>query len=263
MQTKSPTDMTRMTSPDIARALTRGMTTAIVVLGAQEQHGAHLPLVTDSLWGERLAGVVAERLGNALVAPVVPVGVSPEHMSFAGTITLRPETFAAVVDDYVTSLAHHGFKWIVLLPSHGGNFDPLDAELPRLRARHPDITVIAHTDLLGLVDAAAAVAGAAGVSPEEAGAHAGEWETSMVLALEPDLVHLERGEAGYLGPLVPVFDQINREGMESVTPNGVLGDPAKASASHGDAYLARMAELLVEHVRSVVDDRSSAVVADT
>lgn len=251
MVTKNLTDMTRMTSPEVVGALGSGTTTAIVVLGAQEQHGAHLPLATDSLWGGHFAGMIAERLGHALVAPVVPVGVSAEHMSFPGTITLRPETFAAVVDDYVTSLAHHGFDRIVLLPSHGGNFGPLEAELPRLRSRHPGVALIAYTDLMGLVDAAMAVAEAAGVSPEEAGAHAGEWETSMVLALEPTAVHLERGEAGYLGPLAPVFDQINQEGMESVTPNGVLGDPAKASANHGHEYLARMADVLMDYIQSV------------
>ena len=72
----------------------------------------------------------------------------------------------------------------------------------------------------------------------------------MMLAIEPDSVHLERGEAGYMGPLAPVFDQINRDGMESVTPNGVLGDPAKSTAAHGQAYLARVTDLLVDHVRA-------------
>ena len=70
-----------------------------------------------------------------------------------------------------------------------------------------------------------------------------------MLAIEPDSVHLERGEAGYMGPLEPVFDQINRDGMEAVTPNGVLGDPAKSTAAHGRAYLERMTELLGEYVR--------------
>jgi creatinine amidohydrolase len=72
----------------------------------------------------------------------------------------------------------------------------------------------------------------------------------MILAIEPGAVHPERGEAGYLGPLAPVFDQINRDGMESVTPNGVLGDPAKADATHGQRYLERMADLFADHIRA-------------
>lgn len=251
-RTRHPADMTRLTSPEVAAAVAAGRTTAIVVLGAQEQHGAHLPLATDALWGERLAMMLADRLGDALVAPVVPVGVSPEHLRFAGTITLRPETLGAILDDYLASLARHGFRRVVVLPSHGGNFAPLVDLLPGLRERHPSLRIVAYTDLVGLVEAAAEVAGGLGVSADEAGTHAGEWETSLVLALEPAAVHPERGEAGYLGPLGPVFDRINREGMEAVAPNGVLGDPAKASAAHGRAYLARMVDLLAAHVRTVL-----------
>src|SRR3954451_24695386 len=108
-------DMTRLTSYEIAYAIASGMTTAVVALGAQEQHGKHLPMATDSIWGAYLADAVARKLGNALVAPVVSVGFSPEHMSFKGTITLKAETWGAVVDDYLSSLEHHGFTTIVLI----------------------------------------------------------------------------------------------------------------------------------------------------
>jgi creatinine amidohydrolase len=249
-QRRPAVDMTRMTSPQVASALEQGFTTAIVVLGAQEQHGDHLPLATDSVWGEHLAGLLAARLGDALIAPVVPVGFSPEHMRFRGTISLRPETLTAILEDYLTSLERHGFRRVVVLPSHGGNFAPLADALPQLRQRHPDLRIVAYTDLIGLVDAAAGVAASLDVTPGEAGAHAGEWETSMLLAIEPNSVHLERSEAGYLGPLAPVLDQINRDGMESVTPNGVLGDPAKATAAHGRAYLERMTDLLADYARA-------------
>jgi creatinine amidohydrolase len=250
VQTMPAVNMTRMTSPEVAEALAQGSTTAIVVLGAHEQHGDHLPLATDSIWGEHLAALLAQRLVNALVAPVVPIGFSPEHMRFPGTISLRPETLVSVLEDYVASLERHGFRRIVVLPSHGGNFAPLADALPALRQRHPDLRIAAYTDLNGLVEAAAEVAAGFDVTPDEAGAHAGEWETSMMLTVDPTSVHRERGEAGYMGPLAPVFDQINRDGMESVAPNGVLGDPTKATAGHGRAYLERIAELLVRHIRA-------------
>ncbi|MGH2614736.1 MAG: creatininase family protein, partial [Thermomicrobiales bacterium] len=144
-QSRPAADMTRMTSPEVAAALAQGYATVIVVLGAQEQHGSHLPLATDSLWGEHLAGLLAARLGDALIAPVVPVGFSPEHMRFAGTISLRPETLIAVLEDYVASLEQHGFRRIVVLPSHGGNFAPLADALPRLRQRHPAMRIVAYT----------------------------------------------------------------------------------------------------------------------
>lgn len=243
-----PSDMQRRTSPEIAQALKDGETTAIVVLGAQEQHGAHLPLATDSLWGARLAEMIAERIG-AFVAPVFSVGFSPEHMKFPGTITLRAETWGAVVEDYVASLEAHGFRRILLLASHGGNYEPLANELPGLRQRHPRVELVAYTDLLGLVDAAGEVADRYGVTRDEAGAHAGEWETSMMLAVEPETVHRDREEVGFMGALGPVLDQIVEEGIDAVAPNGVLGDPAKASGEHGRAYLERMADLFVAYVQ--------------
>jgi creatinine amidohydrolase len=249
-QPRPDVDMTRMTSPEVAAALEQGFNTAIVVLGAQEQHGDHLPLATDSMWGEHLAGRLAARLGDALIAPVVAVGYSPEHMRFAGTISLRQETLIAILEDYLSSLEQHGFRRVVVLPSHGGNFAPLEEALPLLRQGHPALQIIAYTDIIGLVESAAEVAASVDATPNEAGAHAGEWETSLVLAIEPTSAHLERGEAGYMGPLAPVLDQINRDGMESVTPNGVLGDPAKSTAVHGHAYLERMTELLADYVRA-------------
>jgi creatinine amidohydrolase len=244
------TDMTRMTSPEIRVAIDGGMATAIVALGAQEQHGAHLPMATDTMWGEVLAAMVAERIGSALVAPAVRVGFSPEHMNFAGSITLKAETWGAVLDDYVSSLEHHGFTRIVLICSHGGNFFPLIEQLPELRERHPNTNIVAYTDLLGEVAAAAEVATRFGVTPDEAGAHAGEWETSMMLLVEPDTVHRDREEIGFMGDLGPVLNQINEHGIHVVTPNGILGDPAKATAEHGQAYLDRIADLIADYVAS-------------
>lgn len=152
---RSAWNMTRMTSPEIGEAIASGTTTAIVVLGAQEQHGAHLPMATDSIWGEHLAEMVAQRLGGALIPPVFPVGFSPEHMRFPGSITLRAETWCAVVDDYVSSLERHGFTRIVLICSHGGNIFPMIEQLPALKERHPNTIIAAYTDLLEEVAAAA------------------------------------------------------------------------------------------------------------
>jgi creatinine amidohydrolase/Fe(II)-dependent formamide hydrolase-like protein len=251
-----PGDMRKLTSPEVASRLANGQTTAIVVLGAQEQHGRHLPLETDSRLGAHLAQLVSDRLGGALIAPVVSVGFSPEQMRFPGTLTLREETLAAVVEDYVTSLEAHGFTRIVLLPSHGGNFAPLARMLPQLRMGHSETEIVAYTGLSALGSSTAAIAAEVGVTADEAGAHGGEWETSLMLAVEPDRVQMDLAEAGFMGELGTVLDQIYAEGMESVAPNGILGDPAKASAGHGQMYFDRLAELITEHVRRESGRRS-------
>jgi creatinine amidohydrolase len=170
-------------------------------------------------------------------------------MRFPGTLTLREETLAAVVEDYVTSLEAHGFTRIVLLPSHGGNFAPLARMLPQLRTGHPKTEIVAYTGLTALGSSAGAIAAEVGVTADEAGAHGGEWETSLMLAVEPDQVQMDLAEAGYMGELGAVLDQIYTEGMESVAPNGIMGDPAQASAEHGQMYFDRLAELIADHVR--------------
>jgi creatinine amidohydrolase len=126
----------------------------------------------------------------------------------------------------------------------------LQRALPDLRERHPAVRLVAYTDLLGLVAAAGEVSARRGVTADEAGAHAGEWETSMMLAVEPEAVHRDREAVGFMGALGPVLDQITDEGIHTVAPNGILGDPAKASADNGHAYLERLADLLVTYLNS-------------
>jgi creatinine amidohydrolase len=113
-----------MTSPEVCKEVARGRSTVVVPFGAVEQHGPHLPLDTDAVLGDRLGLLLAERL-DALCAPTVRIGCSQHHLAFAGTISLRPETLGMIVRDVVDSLAQHGFRRIILLPTHGGNERPL------------------------------------------------------------------------------------------------------------------------------------------
>lgn len=237
----------------VQRALAAGFDTAIVVLGAQEQHGPHLPLSTDSLWGREIGGRVARALGNALVTPTLAVGVSVEHLSFPGSMSISQATFTAILGDYVRSLEQSGFHWIFLLPSHGGNVEPLRVALPEIERAVNRARILAYTNLFELVAVGAQVAARHGISADIAGAHAGEWETSMILALRPGLVATDHLEAGYLGDLEPVFSQIMREGMEAVTANGILGDARPATAAHGENYLSALSEFFTDWVRRVRD----------
>src|ERR671936_1253114 len=121
----------KCTWPEIQREIEAGRDTVVLAFGAVEQHGHHLPLATDSIFGDELAWRIAERL-DAFCAPTVQVGCSKHHLAFPGTMSVEPETFHGVVRDIVHGWARHGFKRIVLLPTHGGNFEPLSAALERL-----------------------------------------------------------------------------------------------------------------------------------
>src|SRR5262245_10025241 len=117
-------------------------TDAVVIIpaGAFEQHGPGLPLATDLVRAEHVAERVATALrGKALVGPAIPVGVSPHHLAFAGTISLTTTTFATVVREYVDGLYRHGWRKILVLTGHGGNNATLTTVGQDLLTTHPDL----------------------------------------------------------------------------------------------------------------------------
>src|ERR1700751_1251442 len=120
-----------MTWPEVHSEQERGRDTVVIAFGATEQHGPHRPLATDALLGDHMARAVAERL-DAFVAPTVRIGCSEHHLAFPGTLSIAAETFHALVGDIVRSLARGGFRRVVLLPTHGGNFGPLGVATEKL-----------------------------------------------------------------------------------------------------------------------------------
>ena len=237
-----------MTRPEVEAALVRGVDTAVCTFGSTEQHGLHLPMGTDSLWGEVLGQRVTEALGNALQVPGLRIGCSDHHMDFAGSLTLREETFFQIVQDICHSLARHDFKRIVLLPTHGGNFRPIGKAAALIQPQLPGVKLVAYSDLAAFVEAVYAVGEAAGIAAERVGAHAGEHETSMILALRPDLVAMSQAEAGFVGDHLGLATTIFEKGFREVTENGVLGDPREATAELGERYMQAMTQLLVDFI---------------
>jgi creatinine amidohydrolase len=169
--------------PEVRDHMEAGRRTIVVALGATEQHGPHLPLATDTLLGDELARRVADRL-DALVAPTVAIGCSSHHSAFPGTLSVRDSTFAAVVADLVDSFATSGFERAVLLPSHGGNFEPLGKAVAAL-PDDPGIVVDALTDRNALVALPVFGQQEENIPLGEGGLHSGEWETSLLLGHPP------------------------------------------------------------------------------
>jgi len=241
--------MEEMAWPDIKRAIESGFTTAVFAVGSTEQHGPHLPTMTDARIGDDLAERVARKLGHVLQARTIDVGVSEHHLAFAGTISLKPETLSLILRDYVDSLVHHGFTRIIIIPSHGGNFATVRQAIEAAHKTHPGIEVTGFTDLLALTGFLDRISARHGVPAGEAGAHSGENETSMMLALEAGLVAADRFAPGYIGPLGEAEMKIIFEkGMPALTANGVLGDPRTASAEKGEDYLDRWAEFVISEI---------------
>ena len=143
----------RMTWAEVKAEIQKGRDTVVVPFGSTEQHGRHLPLGTDAVLGDEIGWGLAGRL-NAFLAPTVRFGCSEHHLAFNGTISLGAETFGRIVTDVVASLSIHGFRRIVLLPTHGGNFKPLAEAVAKIEPAG-EVRIYAFTDLMGLVGAAA------------------------------------------------------------------------------------------------------------
>ncbi len=237
----------RLTWAEVKSKIIDGRDTVIVPFGSTEQHGRHMPLGTDAVLGDEIGWALAGRL-DAFLAPTVRFGCSEHHLSFAGTISLEVETFKKIVWDVVSSLSRHGFRQIVLLPTHGGNFKPLAEAVAQLKPAD-NVKVIAFTDLEGLVNAAFKSSNTSGVSPAQSGAHSGEWETSLMLALRPEEVKMDQAAEGFVGPLSEIMEKVFG-GIQNLDVNGVLGDPRPATAAAGKKYFEEMIEYLYQWVKA-------------
>jgi creatinine amidohydrolase len=246
-----------MSWPEVKEAMAAGKTTAVLACGANEQHGPHLPTGTDDYLGTAIAERAARIAGNALVAPTLRPGLSEHHMHFPGSFTLRPSTFVALLEDYCESLARQGFRRIVIFPSHGGNADTLRAQAPLLaRAFHDRCEVV--VSLRGeRFERMAELLARRGVSLGRAGVHAGYTETSMMLDYRADLVRMEEAAAGRCDDEFYLPENVGRSQMESFlygiqtqSPNGILGDPVGSTADAGEELLQLAAEALAETLRA-------------
>lgn len=195
----------------------RGLGTLLVVpLGSTEQHGPHLPLSTDTDIAVALARRLAEEVPVAVVAPAIPYGASGEHEDFAGTVSIGHDALELLLVELVRS-ASATFARVVFVSAHGGNDVALARAVERLRAEGRDT-----------------VAWTPRWRPD---AHAGRAETSIMLALHPDRVELGRAEPGNVAPLAELMLALRASGIRAVSANGILGDPAGASAHEGRALL--------------------------
>jgi len=236
----------RLTWAEVKAEIKNGRDTVIVPFGSTEQHGRHMPLGTDAVLGDEFGWALAERL-DAFLAPTVRFGCSEHHLSFPGTISLADNTFQRVVSDVAASLSRHGFRRLVLLPTHGGNFKPLAEAVAKLKPVE-NVKVVAFTDLEGLVKVAFESSSAYGVSSAQSGAHSGEWETSLMLALRPDQLKMNHAAEGFVGELSEIMAKVF-DGIQNLDENGVLGDPRPATAAAGEKYFEEIVEFFYQWVK--------------
>lgn len=238
----------RLTWPDIESALADGYRTCIIMAGSIEQHGPQLPLITDTVIGQELALRIAKNLGKTLVAPVIAIGISDHHMALSGSLTIASDTLIALIVQYGKNLISHGFTTVLILSSHGGNFEAVGkAAIHVQESVEPEPRVVAIDDFQAYFLEQNRPVTQWGRTPEQGGQHAGFAETAMMLALCPELVRLDRAEVGYLKPINK--EALFARGGRYFSPTGVLGDPRGATAEYGELLLDHLATFLVDAIR--------------
>ena len=241
--------MEEMTWAEIQEAMEQGVDTVIVCAASHEQHGPHMAESTDYMIGRSQYGEVARRMG-ALVAPIIRPGLSPHHMSLPGSLTLRPEVFRGIVEDYVDGYVRHGFKKIVLGSSHGGNFGTMDQMAQELDAKYPEVKIVSALSLADFTQTCSDADEMFGLEKGACGAHACCFETSIMLYIAPELVKMDRVVRGYMSTdTAEGAKKLLEGGVKALTPTGILGDPTCATAEMGKAYL----EMLVDRTCQAIE----------
>ena len=212
----------------------------VVPVGSTEQHGPHLPLDTDTRIATATARAIAEWLAdqdesNWVLAPAVAYGASGEHEDFPGTVSIGTSALRLLLVEFGRSAARWASR-IVFVNGHGGNVEALAAAAALLRYEGRDV-------------------GWCSCSVEDADAHAGHTETSVLLHISPQDVWLDERVPGNGAPLAELMPQMRQGGIAAVSEVGVLGDPTTASAQEGARIFAEMVDGCVRRVRRWTPNR--------
>lgn len=222
-----------MTAPEL-RKVPRDGCVVIGPIAACEQHSLHLPTFTDTILCTAVAEGVEQRLPKeVLLLPTLWLGASHHHLQFGGTLSADVDTHVTILCEILTPLLEDGYQRVMLLNGHGGNIDTMHVALRKLQPRFRDRALtaasyweLADKELAGLAEGARKSMG-----------HACEFETSMVLALRPDLVRKDLIKDDPLADEPALRGLFNAEDMKQRTDHGAVGFPQLATPEKGKIFL--------------------------
>jgi mycofactocin system creatininase family protein len=212
--------LSRLTWPDVLQRVSPesgGGLVFVVPVGSCEQHGPHLPFDVDTEVAEAVTSRLSSRMPSVVLGPALSYGASGEHQGFPGTVSVSHEALATMLVEIGRSASRWAER-ILFVSGHGGNREALASATARLRGERRDAAwwLCAFRD---------------------GDAHAGRTETSLMLALRPASVRLDRAEPGRCEPLDALMPALHSHGVMGVSPNGVLGNPEGAKVIEGAALL--------------------------
>ncbi|MGU3575190.1 creatininase family protein [Brucellaceae bacterium C25G] len=240
----------KMTAPELKAIAAKPDALAILPVGALEQHGPHLPVMTDTISASAVAIRAARNVSHDMPVAVLPglwLGMSEHHFPFGGTISVDHQTYYAIFNSVVRSLKALGFSRLLIVNGHGGNIDSLSIAARELAVTYA-MPIVATTPWMLAREETSAL------FDSKAPGHACEGETSVIMAVAGDLVRDDKlsdavsktdaGQAPFAG-----FSRFYSFAERAPT-TGTLGDPRLASQQKGEAVLAIQERLLVEAIRN-------------
>ena len=226
-------------------------TIAILVFGACENHGDHMPFGSDFIFPMELAKRIAGKLDkkNSIILPAIPYGVSLHHNEFQMTMSLEPHTLVMVIEDLFRSIIKNGIRRILIINGHDGNIAPIELAARSIKDKHPEAVIScleAWWILVGEITH--------GLFEVWHGlGHGGEAETSAMLAVRPDLVHLDSAPKEII-PKLPTDKIRIYWKFNELTDTGATGAPKKASVVKGLQALEALVETIVSFVKDMDND---------
>lgn len=209
----------------------------IIPLGAIEQHGSHLPITTDTIIAEYLANQIAKKI-SSYILPTIPYGVSYEHKPFFN-ISIGNDLLSDLLSQICVSLAENGFNRVIILNGHHGNMGVLQYVPQKVVKNNARVNVfgINYWHLI-----------------EREFDHAGFVETSLMMAIQPKLVQMEKSKKGYvdgkrLHATYTTF--LNNPSSFKITKNGIWGDPTKASKKEGKKIISVTVNNLIRSIKEL------------
>jgi creatinine amidohydrolase len=240
----------RLTWDEVARRIAEGAAAIVPIGAAAKQHGFHLPLNTDRIQGERFAAKLAERI-DALIWPALTYGHYPAFTEYAGSSSLSASTFEAVVHEIAAGILDAGCPKLFVLDTGISTLAPVERALARL-----DTGKVMH---LRIHEGPRYRRAAEALAAQSHGSHADELETSLMLALAPQLVDMERAEASpALKHETPGHLTPSDKNSPNYSRSGSYGDPTLATSAKGDILLAAILDDLNEQVAAFMAETSAA-----
>lgn len=220
-------------------------TIAILVFGACENHGDHMPFGSDFIFPTEIAKRLATKVNNVIVLPAIPYGVSLHHDQFQMTMSINPETLVGIISDLLSSLIQNKIRRVLIINGHDGNIGPIEVAARSIKNKHPEMTIACLESWWILVgqlkkDLFEVWSGLG---------HGGEAETSAILAVRPDLVNMESAPKEVI-PKLPENIRIFWK-FDELTSTGATGAPLKASIEKGNEILQMLEDLLLSFIKEM------------